>query len=193
MAKSKSRGGDQEHFARIPESAMLSDALRTAPHAAFKILAILLMGKAKERNGTLMCTDGYAEKFGISSRETVQRSLQALQERGLTVRTRQGMKLRKVPTLWAVTWWPIFYRNGQPLDRPEDPTHAYLKWATPIVGVKAVEIHTDGRGNVTPIVGVDGGRLHTDLPPESGELHTDGRGYSKSLVVVPRVRSGAAR
>lgn len=154
----------------------------TAPHAAFRVLAILLAGKAKERNGTMMCTDTYATKFGITSRETVYRSLQLLEERGLIVRTRQGMKLRKVPTLWAVTWWPIKYWDGKPLDYEKPATHAYAKWTyTPIVGVITAGIHTDSRGSVTPIVGVEHTPLHTDLPPKSTSLHTDSREYSKSL------------
>lgn len=188
---------DKDPFARIPESVMLSEALMTAPHAAFRILAILLTGKPKERNGTMMCTDSYAERFGISSHETVYRSLRQLEERGLIVRTRQGMRLRKIPTLWAVTWWPIYYRDGQPLDYPQEATHAFLKWKnTPMVGAEVrsdafvqqpatAEIHTDSRGTVTPIVGVNTPPLHTDFTPESTQLRTDGREYSKSLARAP--------
>jgi hypothetical protein len=161
---------------------MMSEALMTASHAAFRVLAILLMGKARERNGTMMCTDSYAQKFGMTSRETVYRSLQSLEGRGLIVRTRQGMRLRKVPTLWAVTWWPIHYRDGQPLDCPQPATHAYMKWrSTP-----SAESHTDGRGRVTPIVGVNTPLLHPDFTPESTQVHTDGREYSKSLARTQR-------
>jgi hypothetical protein len=176
MAKRKS-AVEKEPFARIPESVMMSEALMTVPHAAFRVLAILVMGKARERNGTMMCTDSYAEKFGMNSRETVYRSLQLLEYRGLIVRTRQGMRLRKIPTLWAVTWWPIHYRDGQPLDFPRPATHAYLNWRSK----PAAEFHTDGRGTVTPIVGVNTPQLHTDFTPESTQVHTDGREYSKSL------------
>ncbi len=192
MARRKS-AVEKEHFARIPESVMTSEALRTAPHAALRVLAILLMGKARERNGTMMCTDSYAEKFGMTSRETVYRSLRSLEERGVIVRTRQGMRLRKIPTLWAVTWWPIHYRDGQPLEFPEAATHAYLKWKnTPIIGVKSAsnqidqpdrsaELHTDSRGTVTPMAGVNTPHLRTDFTPRSAQVHTDGREYSQSL------------
>jgi len=202
MAKRKS-AVEKDPFARIPESVMLSEALMTAPHAAFRVLAILLMGKARERNGTMMCTDSYAEKFGMTSRETVYRSLQALEDRGVIVRTRQGMRLRKIPTLWAVTWWPIHYRDGQPLEFPEAATHAYLKWKnTPMIGVKSAsnqidqlglpaELHTDSRGTVTPMAGVSTPPLHTDFTPKSTQVHTDGREYSKSLARARR--TGAAR
>ncbi len=202
MAKRKS-AVEKDPFARIPESVMMSEALMTAPHAAFRVLAILLMGKARERNGTMMCTDSYAEKFGMTSRETVYRSLQALEQRGVIVRTRQGMRLRKIPTLWAVTWWPIHYRDGQPLEFPEPATHAYLRWKnTPIVGVKSTsdqidqrdlsaELHTDSRGTVTPMAGVNTPQLHTDFTPKSANVHTDNREYSKSL--ARDRRTGAAR
>jgi hypothetical protein len=86
------------------------------------------MGNAEERNGTLMCTDAYAATFGIKSHGTVSRCLNLLKERGLIVCTRKGVRLRKIGALWAATWWPIYYREGSPLDRPEDPTHAYLTW-----------------------------------------------------------------
>lgn len=194
------RRASQEYFARIPESAMTSEALKTLPHAAFRVLAILVMGHAEERNGTMMCTDSYAKGFGITSRETVYRSLHALEERGVIVRTRQGMRMRRMPTLWAVTWWPIYFQEGQPLAYPQAPTHAYLEWTcTPIVGVKEepeeiqrtsnklvmAEVHTGCRGSVTPMAGVQHSQVHTDLSPESSSLHTDSREYSKSLAGAP--------
>jgi hypothetical protein len=182
MAKSKTRRvGDAERFPYIPESAWTSEALKTAPHAAVHLLCITVLGNAKDRNGTLACTDTYAAKFGFRSRETVYRSLHKLEERGLMVKTRPGYRMRRVPTLWAVTWWPIFFRDGQPLLRPEPATYAYLHWrCTPISGAEK-NSHTDYRGSVTPMSGANGGAVHTDLAGHSPNLHTDGREYSESL------------
>lgn len=175
------RRGDVEFFAWIPESAMRSEAFKALGHAAFRVLAILVLGHAKERNGLMMCTDSYAAEFGITSRETVYRSLKALGEHGFIVRTRQGIRMRPVPTLWAVTWWPIFFREGRPLTYPQAPTHAYLKWtSTPIAGVKddpeasqppsknkpvVAELHTGSLGSVTPMAGVQHPGVHTDYAP----------------------------
>lgn len=166
---------ERDRFARIPVDVMQSAALMTAPHAAFRVLAILVAGNPKERNGTFACSDSYAATFGITSKETLHRAMDELQERGLIVKTRQGMKLRRWPSLWAVTWWPIFNRDGQPLDRPEEPTHAYTRW-TPT----EKKLHPDGRGQVTPIVGVKDPQVHPDLPPKSTFFHPDSRGNSRS-------------
>jgi hypothetical protein len=153
---------------------MESEACKTLPHAAFKLLAILLLGNVKESNGTLAATDSYCRKYGFVSRETRHRCLIALKERGLIVCTRQGMKMRKIPSLWAVTWWPTFNRNGQPLKPELPPTHAYLHWKP-----TAVISHTDSRAEVTPIVGVDAPSIHTDLAVTVPEVHTDDRWNSR--------------
>jgi hypothetical protein len=135
--KSKGRlGGESDRFARIPETVMQSSALATAPHTSFRVLAMLLVGKSKERNGTLAVTDSYAAKFGMTSRDTVYRSLSTLENRKLIERTRKVKPMGRFPTLWAVIWWPIYYRDGQPLDQTEPATNDYAKWqpVTPTIG-----------------------------------------------------------
>jgi hypothetical protein len=154
---------------------MQSEALKTAPHAAFRVLAILVAGNVKERNGTLACSDSYAATFGLTSKDTLHRALGELRERGLIVRTRQGMKMRRWPSLWAVTWWPIFNREGRPLDRPEEPTHAYSKWKP-----SEKKLHPDSRGVVIPIIGAKDHELHPDLAPKSTAFHPVSRGNSRS-------------
>ena len=122
------RGGETMRFAYIPEDVMLSRAWQTLPHAAKAILQILVVGQVPEKNGSLACTDSYAVKYGFSSRETVQRSLRSIEQRRLAIRTRQGIKMKGVPTLWAVTWWPIHNSGGWPLAQPQPPTYAYQSW-----------------------------------------------------------------
>lgn len=140
------RGGEGERFAYLPESVLQSHACASMPHACLRILAILLVGKVKDRNGTLMCSEAYAAKFGITSRATVRRCLTELEARGLIERTRRVQPFRKAATLWAVTWWPITNRDGQPLDTPEPASHRYREWkaSTPAMGVK------DGAATVFP-------------------------------------------
>lgn len=121
---------------------MESVAWQTLPHAMKAILQVLVVGQVEARNGTLACTDSYAARYGFKSRETVQRALAELERRGFIVRTRQGMKMKKMPTLWAVTWWPIYNDNGWPLDKPRPPTYAYRYWRP--VNSSMPEIHTDG-------------------------------------------------
>src|SRR5665213_453023 len=131
--KAKGRqGGESDRFARIPEAVMESRALATAPHAAFRVLAILLVGKSKERNGTMMCSETYAAQYGIRSHGAVRRALQELLDRKLIICTRRVQKLKRFAALYAITWWPVHSREGQPLDHPEPATHAYADWS-PII------------------------------------------------------------
>jgi hypothetical protein len=101
----------------------------------------MLVGRTRERNGTLCCSESYAAKFGIKSRDTVRRSLIELQQRGIIVVTRRVTAFKKYATLFGVTWWPIAYRDGEPLVKAEEPTFDYLKWQniTPTIGVETPE------------------------------------------------------
>jgi hypothetical protein len=131
--KSKGRkGGERDRFARIPEVVMESEALVRASHPAFRALAILLVGNAEGRNGTLMCSESYAAKYGIKSHGAVKRALQELLDHQLIILTRRVQPLRRFPALYAVTWWPVHNRDGQPVAPPEPATHAYADWEPPI-------------------------------------------------------------
>src|SRR5689334_7321001 len=60
-----------ERFARIPLSVLESDALRTLPHAAFRVLVILTSQYSGWNNGTLALTPRYAERHGFKGRDTI--------------------------------------------------------------------------------------------------------------------------
>lgn len=173
--KSKGRrGGEKEPFAMLPESVLQHPALATAPHAALRVLTVLLVGKSRERNGTMMCSDSYAARFGITSHDTLTRSLELLQQRGLIVITRRVQRMRRFAALYAVTWWPIFYRDGQPITTPEPATHGYRDWT---------ELDRSPRlsGDHAPTIGVMEAGHHPDLPPNSTNHHPDYRGNSENL------------
>ncbi len=181
------RGGEGERFAYIPESVLRSAAVCSLPHAAFKILAVLLLGRSKERNGTACCSCSYAEQFGIVSRDTVRRSLEELQERGLIVITRRVSPFKKHPTLYGVTWWPIYFRDGEPLASPEPATHAYLNWRpiAPMVGAES-DPDPDFRSHrssntLAPMVGAEKGNHRTDGDVVTPKHRTDGRCKSLDL------------
>lgn len=188
LSKAKGRrGGEAERFAFIPESLLTSEAGRTLPHAALKVLAILVLGRSKERNGTMCCSESYAMKFGINSRATVRRSLDELRARGIVTVTRRVTPFMKHPTLYAVTWWPIAYRDGEPLTTPEEPTLDYLNWrnVTPMTGVEtsepAIFRSHPPRDSLTPIAGVENVDHHTYGDTERPILHTHHRGKSLYL------------
>jgi len=152
-----------------------------------KVLVILSVGRTRERNGTMCCSESYAMKFGINSRATVRRSLEELQRRGIIVVTRRVTPFKKYATLFGVTWWPIFYRDGEPLSTPEPASVAYLKWqaTTPLVGVEAAEAtkippHLP-RDSLTPMAGVANADHHTLGDTKVPNLHTHDGGKSSDL------------
>lgn len=193
------RGGEGERFAYLPESVLQSEAVKTLPHAAFKVLCVLCVGRSRERNGTSCCSDSYALKYGISSRHTVRRSLEELQERGLITVTRRVSPFRKHPTLYGMTWWPIWHRDGQPLSVPEPPSHAYLNWtpSTPAMGAENAagnkESSHPSRHSLTPVVGVEKGTHHTHGDTEAPIHHTHGGCKSLDIGVGARTSNGHKR
>lgn len=118
----------KDHFAQIPVTVLESAACATLPLAAFKVLVILASGYRGTNNGTMACTESWARKYGIMGTDTVRRSLKELEARGLIELTRRGMKMRKIPSLWALTWQSIDNRNGQPIGVPAPASHRYAKY-----------------------------------------------------------------
>jgi len=181
------RGGEGERFAYMPESVLQSQAVKTLPHSAFKVLAILLVGRTRERNGTACCSDSYAAKYGITSHDTVRRALEELQARGLIVVTRRVSRFKRHPTLYGVTWWPIVYRDGDVLAVPEPASHAYASWQpiTPTNGVNAAarENNRSPRpsGDIAPTSGVNKRAHHPDGVVKTPVHHPDQRGQSLDL------------
>jgi len=187
--KSKGRrGGEAERFAYIPESLLDSEAGQTLPYAALKVLAILIVGKSKERNGTMCCSDSHAKRYGPILHDTLRRSLVELQRRCIIVVTRKVQRFQKWPTLYGVTWWPITHRDGQPLDYPEAPSLGYLTWTetSPKRAKRKTPKqrkfpHPDSRGTITPIVGAVSAVHHPDGRQDVPFHHPDGRGESLDL------------
>ena len=152
----------------MTESLLQTVAVTTLDHAAFRVLTVLTIGARKPgmdprkdngRNGIQAITDSFARRFGITSRDTVYRALNELQERGLIVRTRDGHKSKTHFALYAVTWLPITHRDGQPLDVAEPALNTYLQW-TPAPKVKKqvghkLEMPSDGRTQSRPMNGHD--------------------------------------
>jgi hypothetical protein len=177
------RQGDRgEQFARLTQSLLESEAVASLPPTAFKLLTLLALGarppglnprKDKGRNGVQAVTFSYAQRFGFTSNDTLQRGLQALMERGLIVKTREGWKSKTHFALYAVAWLPVTHRDGEPLDIPERANDAWRTWtqtpkpkkkthkrSSPMVGdgqaQDTVNLPTDGRTQTAPIVGDDG-------------------------------------
>jgi hypothetical protein len=155
-ARAKGRyGGESEAFAYMPESVLQHPAMKDLPFAARFVLTALVSGKPRERNGLMILTDARARLFGIKSHGTLSRSLRALREHGFVIVTRRVQRLMRFATEHAVTWWPVYYRDGQALAQPEPATHAYRQWIAPPIGVKRRVGKTAARKSNTPTSGVN--------------------------------------
>jgi len=170
VSKSRPRS---EHFARLTQSLLESEAVATLHPTTFKVLALLAIGarppgldprKDKGSNGVQALTANYAKRFGMHSRDTVYRGLQELLERGLIFRTRDGHKSKSHFALFAVAWLPITHWDGQPLDTPRPANDSWREWkpATPRVKKKmperkpkTVHLQSDSRTQPCPLVGND--------------------------------------
>jgi hypothetical protein len=158
MAKHHAAG---ERYAHIPVEVLEHVSCATLPHAAFKVLVMVAAGYNGHNNGTQACTESWMRKFGITGTDTARRSLKLLVERGLIEITRPGMKMRKIPTLYAVTWRCVDNRDGWPIEKPAPPSHKYAKWdggyewnVERRKWVRKIS-HPCKKGSITPIKGVE--------------------------------------
>lgn len=194
-----------ERFAKLPIDLLKAPAVTTLPHAAFRVLCIFAAGYNGANNGTLACTDVWMRQFGIVSRDTTYSSIAALLDRGLIEVTRSGIKHRKMPTLYAITWQPLHHRNGQLLGRFTPATHAYKQWSPPERVKKKVpdrrknklnhsaEVQSDGRTSISPMVGREKPSFSPISPTEDGGFQSDGREYSENLGPIPTPKASTAR
>ncbi|MEX0734553.1 MAG: hypothetical protein WD944_06470 [Steroidobacteraceae bacterium] len=179
------RGGEREHFARLPESVLQHEALATAPHYALRALAALVCGYSEQQNGSMMLTGSYAAKFGLTSHDTLTKSLRVLEERGLIETTRRVSRRMKIATLFAVTWWEIHYRDGVKLDRPEPASHRYRSFVHP--APRDEECADPGfrssrpTGRLIPPGGIESAAHHPESTPFRPDHHPAPRGDSKNL------------
>lgn len=86
--------------------------------AATKVLNILVSQYKGHNNGDLCATESVMSKYGISSPNTINRSLKELLAKGLIVKTQNGYRGndgKRKPCLYAVTWLPVdSIGDGQP-------------------------------------------------------------------------------
>jgi hypothetical protein len=130
MSRRKRRIGSGEHYAMLPEEVLTSEACRTLPNFAFRVLVATAAGYRGNNNGDLAMTWKIARTFGITSQRHLVKALAILLERDLLQKTRQGGKRPLGPCLYALTWRPIDDLKGK-IDSGPTPiaSHAWAKWA----------------------------------------------------------------
>lgn len=134
------------HFAQIPVDVLTSDAARTLPAYAVRVLLAIAAQYRGKNNGDLALAWAMARPFGISSKGQLVESLALLQERCLIVKTRQGGKKPLGPTLYAVTWQPIDNLRGK-IDAAPTATasNAWATWSSGLPADLETENHRDCR------------------------------------------------
>jgi hypothetical protein len=181
----------EERFAKLPWSVLMHPSVTTLSHAAFRVLTVVAAGYHGENNGALACTDTWLRRFGMVSKDTVYRSLHELTARGLIEVTRPGIKHRRVPTLYAITWAALNFREGEILGRFSPASHAYRQWQAPPKVKKKVpdrrkvqsdgrtiaEFQSDGRASISPMVGPETSIISPIMSTKVGGSQSDGRVY----------------
>jgi hypothetical protein len=131
-----------QHFAQIPVEVLTSDACRTLPNYAVRVLLAIAAQYRGRNNGDLAMTRATARTFGVLCQKNLVRSLSALQERGLIERTRQGGKKPLGPTLYAVTWQPIDDLGGKiESGATTSPSNAWATWSSGSPGDQSTKNH----------------------------------------------------
>ena len=195
------RSARGERFALLPLEVLEHPSCTSLSGAEFRVLVLVAAGFNGVNNGTLACTQLWAQRFGITGTDTARKALAELERRGLVEVTRPGARLRKVPTLYALSWQPIHSKDGQPLATPALPSWRFRNWQsadpaqkgqprkpkTPIAGVNPKKLDPDPRGTVTPLAGVKG----ADYTPKSTvepPVYTPRSGDTLRILERERVR-----
>lgn len=118
-------------FAMLPDEVLRSDACRTLPHPAYRMLVMVAAQYFGTNNGSLTLTRRTAAEYGLSNPHTIDASIRELLERCLLERTRPGSRLPPRAAMFAITWRPINEPKGN--DRHDatptlKPSNAWAKW-----------------------------------------------------------------
>lgn len=153
------RGGEAEHFARLPVWVMESEAVRSLDYAHCWLLACFAAGFRGRNNGALAMTPTFAARYGFTSKDTLYTGRRELLARGLIIETRQGWRgVKNHFALYALAWEDIHNREGKPLDVPEPRgpnVRRLLEWKPP---TDSAQILPAERGNSFPASGQEDGR-----------------------------------
>jgi len=88
--------------------------IELTPGAKLVLVALAAQYRGLGRNnGDLSLSVAVLRPFGITSPATIWSAEKQLRAHGLIIRTRQGMKLRNTPSLYALTWRAIDKCDGK--------------------------------------------------------------------------------
>jgi len=115
----------------LPLDVLTSAAVRTLPHAAYRVLVVIAAQYSGVHNGSLTVTRATLAEHGIRNPHMIGAALAELEARGLIVRTRPGSRIPPRSAMYALAWRPI----DDPLEHDRHdaratltPSHAYASW-----------------------------------------------------------------
>jgi hypothetical protein len=105
----------------------VSDAYKTLPARFKEVLWLLAAQYRGNNNGDLALTRKQALHFGLKNERTRTHGLRELEKRGLIIKTRQGgiSYGGRQPTLWALSWKALNYRDGEALQLVSMPANGW--------------------------------------------------------------------
>ncbi|ETF02151.1 hypothetical protein W822_15615 [Advenella kashmirensis W13003] len=121
---------DGSRFLALPHVVLESEAFKSLTGHQIKLLLDIAMqlNKGNVNNGRLQASWRYlSEDRGWTSKDTINRALVALQERGLIFCTRQG-SFPKSTSWFAVTWMPLYHHSDMHCGPQSLPRGAYAHW-----------------------------------------------------------------
>lgn len=121
-ARATGRSSSGERFAKLPREVLRSEAARTLPAGAARVLVALAdqcVGPAN--NGGLTLPRSVARDYGLRSNRVLSAGLSELERRGLVVVTHHGGRGALGCSRYGLTWWPI--------SPAVKPLHTWAKWS----------------------------------------------------------------
>lgn len=155
----KRKGKIEGRFTPLPHSVIFSVGFRKLNHAARALLFDIAGQYNGKNNGALVACSKYLKPLGWNSNDTITKALKQLEENGLLIKTKQGMRPPMAqPSLYALGWLDLqitaglditakSYQRSAFVPAISKPILQHKKMITPITGATGNQI--------TPVIGID--------------------------------------
>lgn len=122
-----------DRYALVPLDVLLSEAFRTLPNYALRVLLAVAGQFNGRNNGDLSLTAAEARRFGVASTWQLYAGLDELQRHGLLIKTRQGGKRPMGCTLYALGWVRIHESDKYDVGvgATIKPVNGWARWSPP--------------------------------------------------------------
>jgi hypothetical protein len=127
LTRKRARGRkESDSFAMLPNAVTQHPAMTTLSPALRWVLVALVAQYKGGNNGALALPLSTAKLFGITSTNTLNRGLRALEDRGFIVQTFPGSYSPPKPARYGITWKPM---DATDYSRKGPPTSDFRGWS----------------------------------------------------------------